>query len=140
MIVSETGFAVSVKSPDVIDSSIDSVSTADVLVAKFVSPLYAAVIEWFPSASDDVVYVAVRFEVRFDFPSAVAPSKNSTDPVGDGAAELDGLTVAVNVTLAPSACGLALEEMVVAVAVGVGCTIDSTRTPEVLPEKLVSPL
>jgi hypothetical protein len=62
------------------------------------------------------------------------------EPVSDAELETDEVTVDVKVTLAPTVCGLALEVMAVVVVTGVGRTIDSVRTAEVLAEWFVSPL
>ncbi len=74
----------------------DSVSAADVLPAKFVSPKYVAVIEWGPTASNKVLNIACPFAPRVTVASGTVLSKNCTMPVGVPAAELK--TVAVNVT------------------------------------------
>ncbi len=67
--------------------------------------------EWLPNDSDDVVKAAVMFDVSGSVPSYVVPSKNDTAPEGDAELVIDGLTVAVNVTLQPKVCGLALEDI-----------------------------
>jgi hypothetical protein len=82
-----------------------SVSTADVLPAKLVSPPYAAVIEWLPTDSDEVVIVACPFAYAYcvPVPICVLPSKNCTVPVGVPVVELK--TVAVKVTGRPKVAG-----------------------------------
>jgi len=58
------------------------------------SPEYTAVMLCVPTASDDVVKVAV-LPLTFPVPSEVVPSTNVTDPVGDPEA---AVSVAVRVT------------------------------------------
>jgi hypothetical protein len=61
------------------------------------------VIEWLPAESGEVVEVvnvAVPVELSIAVPSIVVPSMNVTVPVGVSiACGIDGLTVAVNVTV-----------------------------------------
>jgi hypothetical protein len=84
------------------------------------------VIEWLPSASDDVLSAAPPLESG-DVPSDVAPSKNSTLPVAT-----DGVTVAVSVTLSPTTEGFG--EVVTAVAL-VGLFTTCVTGGEVLLKK-----
>ena len=76
-----------------------SVSTADVLAAKLVSPEYLAVIEWAPAVREEVLNVAWPFKPTVALPICVVPSRKVTLPVAPLAA-LD--TVAVNVTCCPT--------------------------------------
>ena len=105
---------------------IASVSGADVLVKKLVSPEYCAVIEWVPTASAEVVNVACPCAPNAPVPIWVMPSRNATLPVGVPLAELD--TVAVNVTCSPAYIVRAEE----ASAVEVGRKMRSFSTVEVL--------
>ena len=57
------------------------VNTADVLVALFASPLYTAVIECDPAASEDTASAADP-PLIVAVPNAVVPSRNCTVPVG----------------------------------------------------------
>ena len=66
-----------------------------VLALKLESPLYAAVMEFAPTASVEVVKLAWPVPSRFEVPSVVAPFLNVTVPVGMPPLEL---TVAVKVT------------------------------------------
>jgi hypothetical protein len=88
------------------------VIAAEVLAAKFESPLYAAVIESVPVGSDEVVNVATPLEFMGCETSAVPLSLNVTVPVGTP--EVDGVTVAVSVTDCPGVDGSA-EELVTTV-------------------------
>ena len=83
----------------------------DVLAALSVSPPYAAVMLCGPTASDDVVRVAVP-EASVPVPSVVLPSRNVTVPVA-----VAGETVAVNVTGSPFWDGLSFESSPVVVAI-----------------------
>jgi hypothetical protein len=80
-----------------------SVIAADVLPVKFASPPYAAVIEWVPTESDEVVNAACRLALSVLVPIGVLPSKNCTVPVGSPVVEL--AAVAVKVTGLPNADG-----------------------------------
>jgi hypothetical protein len=80
-------------------------------VAKLESPEYAAVIEWDPTASADVVSCAVP-PLSATVPTDVAPSKNCAVPVA-----ADGVTVAVKVTLCPYVEGFGEDANRVVVAV-----------------------
>jgi hypothetical protein len=68
-----------------------------VLPVFVLSPLYSAVIEWLPFASDDVLKTAVPAELRFTVVSFLLPSLNVTEPVGAPAAP--EVTVAMKVTV-----------------------------------------
>jgi hypothetical protein len=88
------------------------VNTAEVLPAKFASPLYLAVME-----CDPAVRVALETDatppLRVAFPSDAEPSKNCTVPVA-----AEGATLAVNVTVCPPVEGFALEDNEVVVGRG----------------------
>jgi len=88
------------------------VSTGDVLVLKFVSPLYTAVIEWLPRASDDVVKLAFPL-LSVPDPITVVPSLKVTVPVGVPVVEDE--TIAVNVTGWPKVDGFCDDVTVVVV-------------------------
>src|SRR5260370_39845270 len=77
----------------------------DVLVVKFVLPGYTAVMEWFPSVSAVVEYVATPVLLVVPVPKVTDPSlKVTTDPSGTGPAPGEAtVTVAVNVTDCPEA-------------------------------------
>ena len=92
-----------------------SVSTADVLALKFVSPTYAAVIEWLPKLSVEVLKGAEP-EINPPGPSGVVPSLKFTVPLGVPALGGTAVTVAVKVTFWPVLAGLADDVSVVAVA------------------------
>jgi hypothetical protein len=80
----------------------------DVLVVKFVLPGYTAVMEWFPSVSAVVEYVATPVLSVVLVPKVADPSlKVTTDPSGTGPAPGEvTVTVAVNVTDCPETDGL----------------------------------
>ena len=80
-------------------------SAADVPPLKFESPLYTAVIEWVPSASDAVANVAFLLLLSVPVPSSVVPSMKVTVPVGVPTPGATAATVAVNVTVAPEVDG-----------------------------------
>src|SRR6266516_4415702 len=111
------------------------VSTALVLVLKFASPPYDAVIEGDPTANVEVVNVAVPPD-RVPVPSVVAPSRKVTVPLGLPAPGATGATVAVKVTLCPKTDGLADEATVVVVLALLTVCV---KTALVLVLKLVSP-
>ena len=75
------------------------VSAAEVLVVKLVSPPYTAVMLWSPTASAEVVKLAVPL-VRVPVPSVVSPSMKVTLPVGVPLPDEEA-TVAVKVTESP---------------------------------------
>jgi hypothetical protein len=70
---------------------------ADVLPEKLASPEYTAVSECAPTASEDVLMLAVPAETG-DVPSDVAPSKNSIEPPGSPAPGGFTATLALIVT------------------------------------------
>jgi hypothetical protein len=90
------------------------VSTGEVEPVKSASPPYTAVSAWDPRLNDDVVNDATP-PLRVPEPSAVAPSKKLTVPVGVPAGDV---TVAVNVLAWPNTEGSGAEDNVVAVANG----------------------
>ena len=96
------GFALDV-STVVVVSSIISVRAADRLEASLALPLYAAMMEWDPTARELVVKLATPdpFNVTGE-PSAVAPSLKVTVPDGTGAPCGIEATVAVKVTGLPA--------------------------------------
>ncbi len=71
------------------------VNTEDVLLLSFVSPPYEAVIEFDPTASVEVLYVAIPLLI-VPVPNVVLPFLNVTVPVA-----VAGESVAVNVTELP---------------------------------------
>jgi hypothetical protein len=71
-------------------------STGDVLVVKFESPPYTAVIEFVPSASVEIANVVFLLLLSVPVPSVVLPFLNVTVPVGVPAPGALGVTVAVN--------------------------------------------
>lgn len=81
---------------------------------KFVSPPYDAVIECEPTASAEVVNVAVPLD-NVAVPSVVVPSRNVTVPDGVPAPGPTAVTVAVKVTLCPKVDGFSDELTVVVV-------------------------
>src|SRR5436305_1866374 len=92
---------------------IDWLSGADVLARKLVDPAYAAVIELLALVRALVVNWAWPVPSRATEPSVVVPFLNATVPVG---VPTPDVTVAVNVTGEPYACGLADEVSAVDVA------------------------
>lgn len=92
----------------------DSVSTADVLPAKLLSPPYTAVIECAPAASELVENDARPEAFSVTVASAVAPSSKVTLPVGVPVAPFVATTVAVKVTDCPAGAGFCDEVTVVA--------------------------
>ena len=72
---------------------------------------------WLPRARVDVTKVATPAAFSVPVPMVVAPSRKVTVPVGAGPEVLAGLTVAVKVTLWPTADGFTLEARVIAVVV-----------------------
>jgi hypothetical protein len=92
------------------------VSVALVDAAKFVPPLYTALIECIPTAKDEVVSVATPPE-SVPGPRGVVPSRKLTVPVGTPAGED---TVAVSVTAFCASTVLAL--LATAIAAGAGLT------------------
>ena len=82
---------------DVLACSTVWLEADDVLPAKLDAPAYTAVRLCEPSASDDVLMLAVPPD-SVAVPSDVEPSKNSTEPVGVPLPAPDTATVAVIVT------------------------------------------
>jgi hypothetical protein len=106
-----------------------------VLVLKFESPPYTAVIECDPTDSAEVEKDATP-PLSVPVPSVVMPSLKVTVPDGLPAPGLLTVTVAVNVTDCPNFDGFALEVSVV----DVSALFTTWLTAElVLPLKLVSP-
>src|SRR5262249_6667735 len=58
------------------------ISAAEVLAALLGSPLYCAVSEWLPTASEEIVKLAVP-AARVPVPSCTPPSNKLPDPVGE---------------------------------------------------------
>ena len=96
----------------------------DVLPLKFESPLYTAVIECVPSASDAVANVAFLL-ASVPVPSTVAPSINVTVPVGVPAPGATAAKVAVNVTVLPEVDGF-FEDAIVVFVLALSTTSEST--------------
>ena len=86
-------------------------TAGEVLVAKVVDPPYTAVIECVPAVENEVASVALP-ELSVPVPSEVVPSMKVTVPVA-----VEGVTVAVSVTLVPVATDVAEEVSAVVVAV-----------------------
>jgi hypothetical protein len=107
----------------------------EVLVWKFGSPPYFAVIELAPAPSAVVGKVAAPL-LKVPVPSEVEPLKNSTVPLGVPAPGLTGATVAVSVTLSPLT-GVLGEKVTVVVVVA--CDTGTTTADEVLVPYVVSP-
>lgn len=80
-----------------------SVSAAEVLLLKFPSPLYLAVMEWAPAISEETLSWALLLETAA-VPNEVEPSRKVTLPVAL-APLTEGATVAVNVTAEPNGAG-----------------------------------
>src|SRR5579862_1393560 len=72
------------------------------LIRKFESPLYAAMMEWIPFPSDDVVSVACPDPLTGTVARTALPSLNVIVPVGVPEAGDTAFTVAVNVTAVPT--------------------------------------
>jgi hypothetical protein len=85
------------------------ISTAELLAALLGSPLYCAVIEWLPVASEEIVTLAVP-AASAPAPICAPPSKNLTVPVGESP-----VTLAVNVTDCPELDGFGDDDSVVVV-------------------------
>lgn len=90
------GFAEDVSPVEVAAVLTVSLTAAEALPAKLGSPEYFAVMEWVPSASDEVPNVTCPFAPSVPVPSSVEVSRNCTTPVGVPVVELE--TVAANVT------------------------------------------
>ena len=100
----------------------------EVLAANVVFPVYAAVMEWTPTASVLVEYVPCPDALSATVASAVVPSLNVTLPAGVEEAD----TVAVNVTLLPCVTvvpGDAVTVVVVGVSVLVAPRLIRTADP-----------
>ena len=78
---------------------------ADVLGAKFESPLYEAVIVCLPTDKAEVPKVAIPVGLRDELPRLVAPSLKTTIPVGVFTPDI-AWTVAVKVTEFPKPVAL----------------------------------
>ncbi len=74
---------------------------------------------------------------RVTVPSAVAPSRNVTVPVGTPAAEV---TVALRVTACPVVDGFGVDVSLVVVAAAAGAFTSCVTTAEVLAAKVALPL
>src|SRR5260370_19671278 len=85
------------------------ISAAEVLAALLGSPLYCAVSEWLPTASQETVKLAVP-AVHVPGTICVPPSKRLTDPVGESP-----ITFAVNLTGCPKLDGLSDDDSAVVV-------------------------
>jgi hypothetical protein len=109
-------------------------SGADVDVEKFASPLYFAVIEFAPAGRVVVEKLAEPDPFSVPVPRVVAPLENVTVPVGTFV-PLAGVTLAINVTLAPDVA-VAGPVSVVVVPISTVCVI----ALEVLAAKFASPL
>ncbi len=107
----------------------------EVLVWKFESPPYVAVIELAPALNAVVAKVATPL-LKVPVPSEVEPLKKVTVPVGVPAAGLTGATVAVSVTLCPLT-GVLGEKVTVVVVVA--CDTGTTTADDVLVPYVVSP-
>jgi hypothetical protein len=92
----------------------DCDSGADVEPLNAASPPYSAVIECAPAGKDDVVKVACPLPLSAPVPSAVAPFRNVTVPVGVPDAAV--VTVAVKVAAWPTFVGFGEDVSVVLVA------------------------
>jgi hypothetical protein len=94
--------------------------------------------EWEPTPSDEVEYVAWPVPFNVPVPRVVVPSLNVTVPVGMPVPEA-GVTFAVNVTLVP-ATGV-VEEALIVVEVATAAGFTTRLTPfEVEEPFLLSPL
>src|SRR3954453_11085453 len=96
------------------------------------SPTYATVIGWFPTARPDVENVALPAASSAAVPTTVTPSRKSTETVGVPAPGATAATVAVNVTDWPAADGftelLTAEDVAAcATVVGNGDDVDATN-------------
>src|SRR5262249_17126063 len=88
------------------------ISAAEVLAALLGSPLYCAVSEWLPTASEEIEKLAVP-AASVPVPICVPPSNKLTDPVGESP-----VTVAVNFTGCPKLDGFCDDDSVVVVPAG----------------------
>jgi len=110
-------------------------SAVEVLGPNGFLPEYIAVMEWLPTASADVVNVALPSHTVPD-PSTVVPSLKDTVPVIVPAVVEP--TVAVKVTAWPYTVGFA--DAATVVVVGFCITTLWTNTGDMLPRKFASPL
>jgi len=115
----------------VVDAFTISVTGADVLGLSAVSPPYTAVRLWLPTARLAVVVVALPL-LSVAVPIGFVPSRKVTVPVA-----LEGVTVAVRVTVCPTAAGFGDAARDVEVAV---CPTFRVTVGEVLGLLLASPL
>src|SRR5262245_66400769 len=88
------------------------ISAAELLAALLGSPLYCAVSEWLPTASEEIVKLAVP-AASVPVPICVPPSNKLTDPVGESP-----VTVAVNFTGCPKLDGFCDDDSVGVVPAG----------------------
>ena len=107
------------------------VNAAEVLATLLGSPPYCAVIEWLPTASEEVVKVAVP-AASVPVPICVPPSKKITVPVGE-----NPVTLAVNVTDCPKLEGFFDEDSAVVVAT-MPISELARRTGALLPPEFVT--
>jgi hypothetical protein len=108
----------------------------DVLVLKLPSPPYTAVIEWLPTASEEIFNVATP-PLNVPVPIVVTPSLNVTVPLGVPDPGALALTVAVKVTFCPNTEGVSDVPTLVLVSV---LFTTCVKSADVLPLKLPSPL
>jgi hypothetical protein len=85
------------------------ISNAEVLAALLGSPLYCAVSEWLPTASEEIVKLAVP-AANVAVPIGVPPSNKLTDPVGESP-----VTFTVNFTGCPKLDGFCDDDSAVVV-------------------------
>src|SRR3984893_12684252 len=85
------------------------ISAAEVLAALLASPLYCAVSEWLPTASEEIVKVAVP-AASVAVPICVPPSNQLTVPVGE-----TPVTITVNFAGCPKLDGFCDDDSVVVV-------------------------
>jgi len=108
----------------------------DVLVLKLPSPPYTAVIEWLPTASEEMFNVATP-PLNVPVPIVVTPSLNVTVPLGVPDPGALALTVAVKITFCPNTEGVSdVATLVLVSALFTTCV----KSADVLPLKLPSPL
>ena len=127
------GFSEEVTVSDVAALFTICISTAEVLPVKLASPPYTTVIECDPTASVDVLNVALPL-LRIPVPMVVVPSLNVTDPVG--VPVVDEFTVAVKITEFPRFEGFSEEVTLLDVAALFTVCVSIA---EVLPLKFASP-
>lgn len=88
------------------------ISAAEVLAALLGSPLYCAVSEWLPTASEEIVKLAVP-AASVPVPICVPLSNKLTDPVGESP-----VTFTANCTGCPKLDGFCDDDIVVVVPTG----------------------